>query len=39
MAEAGGLGEAVATLALVDHHVHQALGSDMPRAGFEGLIT
>jgi uncharacterized protein len=33
------LGEAVAALALVDHHVHQALGSDVPRAAFEQQIT
>ena len=33
------VGEAVATLALVDHHVHQALGSDVPPAAFEQQIT
>src|SRR5205807_9534682 len=39
MAEHGAVGAAVATLALVDHHVHQALGGDIPRAGFEQQIT
>jgi uncharacterized protein len=39
MADHGEVGAAVAGLALVDHHVHQALGSDLPRAGFEGQIT
>jgi hypothetical protein len=39
MADHGAVGEAVATLALVDHHVHQALGSDVPRAAFEEQIT
>jgi hypothetical protein len=35
----GAVGEAVAALALVDHHVHQALGGDLSRDGFEGRIT
>jgi predicted TIM-barrel fold metal-dependent hydrolase len=39
MAEAGAIAEAVAALALVDHHVHQALGGDVPRAAFEQQIT
>ena len=39
MADHGAVGEAVGTLALVDHHVHQALGSDVPRAAFEEQIT
>jgi predicted TIM-barrel fold metal-dependent hydrolase len=39
MAEAGAVGEAVAALALVDHHVHQALGGDVPRDAFEQQIT
>ena len=39
MAEHGAVGEAVGTLALVDHHVHQPLGSDLPRAAFEEQIT
>src|SRR5579863_5013121 len=33
------LGAAVGALALVDHHVHQALGGDVPRAAFEEQIT
>ena len=39
MADHGPVSAAVGTLALVDHHVHQALGSDVPRAAFEGQIT
>ena len=39
MADQGAVGAAVATLALVDHHVHQALGGDIPRGGFEQQIT
>ena len=39
MADHGAVGEAVATLALVDHHVHQALGGGLSRDGFEGQIT
>jgi len=39
MADHGAVGEAVSTLALVDHHVHQALGSDVPRTAFEEQIT
>ena len=39
MADHGAVGEAVGTLALVDHHVHQALGGDVPRAAFEEQIT
>ncbi len=39
MADHGAVGEAVGALALVDHHVHQALGSDVPRAAFEEQIT
>ena len=35
----GAVGEAVAALALVDHHVHQALGGDLSREGFEEQIT
>lgn len=35
----GAVGEAVGAIALVDHHVHQALGSDVPRAAFEEQIT
>jgi predicted TIM-barrel fold metal-dependent hydrolase len=39
MADHGAVGAAVAAVALVDHHVHQALGGDVPRAGFEEQIT
>ena len=39
MADHGAVGEAVGALALVDHHVHQALGADLPRAAFEEQIT
>jgi uncharacterized protein len=39
MADHAAVGEAVGALALVDHHVHQALGSDVPRAAFEEQIT
>jgi predicted TIM-barrel fold metal-dependent hydrolase len=35
----GAVGEAVAALALVDHHVHQALGGSLSREGFEDQIT
>jgi len=35
----GAVGEAVAALALVDHHVHQALGGALSRDGFEDQIT
>jgi predicted TIM-barrel fold metal-dependent hydrolase len=35
----GAVGEAVAALPLVDHHVHQALGGDLSRDGFEEQIT
>jgi hypothetical protein len=35
----GAVGEAVTALALVDHHVHQALGGVLSRAGFEHQIT
>jgi hypothetical protein len=39
MADRGAVGAAVADVALVDHRVHQALGGDVPRAGFEEQIT
>ena len=39
MAEQRAVGEAVAALALVDHHVHQALRGGLSRDGFEGQIT
>src|SRR5690349_19455937 len=35
----GAVGEAVAALALVDHHVHQALGGGLSREGFEEQIS
>jgi hypothetical protein len=35
----GAVGEAVAALALVDHHVHQALGGGLFRDEFEDQIT
>ena len=35
----GAVGEAVAALALVDHHVHQAVGGGLTRDGFEDQIT
>ncbi len=35
----GAVGGAVAALALVDHHVHQALGGALSRNGFEDQIT
>ncbi len=39
MADHAAVGEAVTALALVDHHVHQAVGGEVPRAWFEELIT
>src|SRR5205814_2205058 len=39
MADHGAVGEAVGAIALVDHHVHQALGGQVPRAAFEEQIT
>jgi uncharacterized protein len=39
MADAAPIAETVAALALVDHHVHPALGSNLSRAVFEELIT
>ena len=39
MADAAALADAVGALALVDHHAHPALGSSLPRAVFEKLIT
>src|SRR6516165_537977 len=39
MADQRAVGEAVAALTLVDHHVHQALGGGLSRDGFEGQIT
>jgi uncharacterized protein len=39
MPDAALLAETVGALALVDHHVHPVLGSSLPRAVFEELIT
>jgi predicted TIM-barrel fold metal-dependent hydrolase len=39
MADHGAVAEAVGTLGLVDHHVHQALGCHVPPAAFEQQIT
>jgi hypothetical protein len=39
MADHGTVSEAIGALALVDHHVHQALGADVPRAAFEEQIS
>lgn len=39
MADATPIGDAVGTLALVDHHAHPPLGSGLSLAGFEQLIT
>jgi uncharacterized protein len=39
MADGEPIGSALAGLALIDHHVHPALGGELSRARFEQLIT